>query len=190
MRGEDETQERWEAARNKPRPQLWARFGPYARLTVSALLHMALFLGGLGAVIAALRDMSGFSILELVFGALVVLWMLVFAGSWLRRVPGTFVAMNRMLNEEYPEWAHLSVSAVEGSDDSKIYWANLRVGGRELRFKLTAILRPWWLDGGIRNVGVWLHGYRPDADPPWVLEFEDGYLALVYPDPDDLVRPH
>jgi hypothetical protein len=178
-----------EAEARRPRSDYGARFSLYGRLLVSALAHLLGFvvsLGGLILLLGNFRAAAEALSMGMIFLVLLAFVTLYLSAKWLVRVPRVFFALGRMLDEERPRPARLTVTREE--DDRPGYFANLHVGGRAYRFRLTELLRPGWLDARHTNARVWLYGQQHSWDPPWVIEFDDGWLALVYPEDEDLER--
>ncbi|MGE0710632.1 MAG: hypothetical protein AB7N76_27565 [Planctomycetota bacterium] len=180
-----------------PRPGLLARLGPYARLLTSAALHLVFFLGGLallgGLFFAVIQDGSR-ALHSLGLAACLVpflgLALLLPGAFWLPRVPGAFVAISSLLASDDPIRGRVTITTVvsgSGRSQTTTHHARLDLGdGHSYQFKLSEILRPWWLNDGLRGEEVWVYGYRDDRQPPWLLEFSDGWLALCYPDDTEL----
>lgn len=103
---------------------------------------------------------------------------------WLLRLPPVWVELGQLLDHTTPTAMRLRVFK-RGSGKSTTYWARLRPAQEEysardeLELKLDGLLPPWWLtrQDGAR---VLVYGLPPPG--PYVLEFEDGWLALVHPD--------
>ncbi len=187
-----------EAGRTSRQPPGWrVRFGPFARMLTRTGVWVALLLvtGALlvGAALnfestwAALCETKsgGHSAFE---GTFVGLGGIAFAGfilysgiNWLRRLPGVWSRVDRLLDDGYVMPARLRTYST-GSGKSTTWWAVLTpigTGGAERRVDIAGIVTPSW----IRNRSgqrVWVHGFE-DPDETFVVEFEDGLLALLDP---------
>ena len=177
-------------------PAAWARFGPYARMTVRTAAHTGVLLGLAFALLWALthpslawealtREKGGrhtdaagvihtaaFAAFGAMFGF--------FAVHWLRRLPAFWRRVGEVLDDDEVVPAVLRSWTV-GSGKRKKRWVSLTPdpprAPRQVR--LEGILPPWWL--GLRSgARVYVHGDL-EGDGPLVLEFEDGLLALLDP---------
>lgn len=179
-------------------PSASARFGPYSRLVLSALLTT------LGAAVATayllwpIVHWSGFwhmcstdrrghpqpAALGAVFAIMTVgfaLLCLLAVCSWLRRIPAVFREVSSLLDDTTPTAMRLSVTS-EGSG-KHIRWTATLVGdGQTLSLSLGGLLPPGWLRKKWAYVDqpVLVYGLPPPG--PYIIEFRDGALALVHPD--------
>lgn len=186
-------------ARPRRRPGLAARLGPYVRLVISGLVT-TLFLAGASAFLlwpvlgtaSFWKAMSTgkrgshvpwpLALLESVMllgMAGVFAWLCV---RWLLRLPSVWSELGQLLDDTTPTAMTLGIYTT-GSGKKKKRWARLtpRSGPRsqELTLQLDGILPPWWL-GFQDGARVLVYGLPPPG--PYILEFEDGWLALVHPD--------
>ncbi|MCO5171063.1 MAG: hypothetical protein M9894_32465 [Planctomycetes bacterium] len=182
------------------RPGALARLGPYARLVASGVVN-SLFLAGASAFVLWVathpleywRTMSkgkhggqnpwpGTLLFSLMFLAMagVVLWV---CGRWLLQLPGVWRELGQLLDETTPVAMRLSIYSTGSGKSRRTYARLVPVEGRgrqdELNLQLDGLLPPWWLS---RQDGARVLVYGLPPPGPYVLEFEDGWLALVHPD--------
>lgn len=180
------------------RPGALARLGPYTRLVFSGVVHtfflsvaMACLLWGLthpSAVWeAACKGKHGpnpwpVALLFCCATAGILGLALWYCGRWLLQLPGVWRELGQLLDETTPVAMRLSIYTT-GSGKSRRTHARLRrpEGGRadELDLSLEGLLPPWWVS---RHDGARVLVYGLPPPGPYVLEFEDGWLALVHPD--------
>lgn len=189
-------------------PSRAARLGPYLRLVVSGLFNLVVVLGVLAIVlwavthwpqfwdalchgkrgryegpVAALLKLLGLGLLVALFGGL--------CGSWLLRLPAVAAETRLLLDSTTPVLMYLSTYTVRSGKHTQ-RWARLygrhgEYAGAVHEMKLGGLLPPWWLTSQSWNDHpVLVYGLPPPG--PYVLEFEDGLLALVHPD-DESLRP-
>lgn len=184
---------------HKGKPGLAARVGPYTRLVMSGLFGAAMvtavvvffgwvlthpggywefcMTGKRGRVepvpLAVLKAVM-FLFLPGMFG-----WAM---ARWLFALPRVWKEVGQLLDSTTPTAMRLGVFST-GSGKKKRWYATLKAlsGGEPLTISLYGLLPPWWL---FRQDGkhVLVYGLPPPG--PYVLEFEDGWLALVHPDDD------
>jgi hypothetical protein len=179
-----------------PRPGPWARVGPYARLALAATLTSLGALASGGIVLALLvntprllREVASVHDVELdIFVAFVLGLLLLVAGfglraavRWLRGFPGLAREVRRLLDEETPEPMVLGVRA-QPAPGGTTYWAILSGQGVHRELRLSGLFPPWWLLRERRRAEVHVYGLRSPG--PCIIEFADGWLALVHPDPE------
>lgn len=195
---------RWVRRRTGRVPGLLARVGPYTRLLWSGLAHLALLVGcaaGIGAALlhpAAWRALSGAwaegastLLVTLLGGALHVAcaaWLARYAGRWLLRLPGVLRELGELLDRTAPVVMDLEVLPLPDARGMTRWCARLQgrpggpQAGRRYDLAVNLLLTPWWVTMWGRRPArpVLVYGLPPPG--PYVIEFEDGALALVHPD--------
>mgnify|MGYP001291549231 CR=1 FL=1 len=181
-----------------PRPRgpagAWARVGPYARLSLSAIFSLVACLTMSGLLIAmAVQPLATWTALTSGPKAspwpwaaliLVVLTTVLAVGAylsaaWLLRIPGVWRELGQLLDHTRPVPMRLTIRTT-GSGKHRQTWADLTGGPHpRLSLCLDGLLPPGWLT---RRSGeeVLVYGLPPPG--PYLLEFSDGRLALVHPD--------
>ncbi len=205
---------RWVRRRAGRVPGLLARVGPFARLLWSGLAHLALLslcAGTIGvtllhpAVWQALSEAASEGLSRLLTllagGALLVAWagwLARYSARWLLRLPGVVGELGVLLDRTTPTLMDLEVLVLPDARGMKRWCARLtgRPGGPEAGRRhdlaVNLLLTPWWVTmwGHRPPRPVLVYGLPPPG--PYVIEFEDGALALVHPDearPDLLEVP-
>lgn len=187
---------------DRPPPSAAARFGPYSRLLLSGLVNGAVVLGiaalllyvvthwpqvweGLQRGKHGRHEGPGSALVKLlIFGGVLGVWGGVCL-SWLLRLPGSAAETRKLLDETTPVLMYLS-TYTQGTGKHKTRWARLRGkhgehAGAVHEMKLDGLLPPWWLTSRAwAEQPVLVYGLPPPG--PYVLEFDDGMLALVHPD--------
>jgi hypothetical protein len=169
-------------------PGALARFGPYARLAISAVATTAGLLLSIIGILGMLATLArgdlgrdpGETLLAFLILFAVCSVVAVLTSRWLVRLPATWVEVHRLLNEARPVQVRLRVS-VTGSGKHRRYWADVEgPDGERAHFQLDGLLPPWWLLRGSMVYTALCYGWPPPG--PYVFEFSDGWLALVQPD--------
>ncbi len=193
---------RWVRRRDGRVPRLRARFGPYSRLMWSGLVHLALLVACLGGVVALLpasweglaeaTSEGPWRFLALLLGCGVGLACTGlgarYSARWLLRLPGVIRELGVLLDQTRPTLMDLEVLVLPDARGVQRWCARLtgRPGGPEAgrRYDLAVnlLLTPWWVTMWGRRPArpVLVYGLPPPG--PYVIEFEDGALALVHPD--------
>lgn len=174
-----------------PRPGWLARLGPFLRLIAWWLLNLVLFMPSAGlvawvltrssGVLAAARDAVARSAwVEVVVPAGLLVAVAVIAcltGRQVVRVPWLVLEVRRLLKHTAPTLVTISIQANVVRDDNR-WWAILR-GPEQVRAEvpLYGLLPPWWLRLRSAGESVLCYGWPPPG--PYVLQFDDGWLAIV-----------
>ncbi|MBX3466128.1 MAG: hypothetical protein KF878_04405 [Planctomycetes bacterium] len=180
------------------RPGALARLGPYTRLVFSGVVHSLTFSVASGLLLWALTHPSGLweaasthrghnpwpIALLLCCMLLCVLGLGVwYCGQWLLRLPGVWRELGQLLDETTPVAMRLSIYSTGSGKSRRTYARLVPVEGRgpqeDLNLQLDGLLPPWWVS---RHDGARVLVYGLPPPGPYVLEFEDGWLALVHPD--------
>jgi len=120
---------------------------------------------------------------------LAVVSLVVFLGAlhWLLRLPGVFREVNHLLDSTEPTLMQLTVHKRVTTDSkgrTSTSWDATLVGGTPpttLSVSLGGFLPPGWLRStGLRDTPVLV--YRLPPPGPYLIELEDGRLAVVHPD--------
>lgn len=178
------------------------RTGPYLRLVASGVWNAllgALLLGLLVALLTHLPEAyhsltTGrkpvawpMAALYLLGGAALLSFGVWKTGTWLLQLPRVWSEVGHLLDRTDPARMRLTVRRERHGKNVRV-WADLRPTGppgarppgtRRLTLRLAGLLPPWWLEGR-SGQEVWVYGLPPPG--PYLLEFEDGRLALVHPD--------
>ncbi len=195
---------RWVRRRGRRVPGLLARVGPYSRLLWSGLAHLALLLACAGLIgVALLHPAAWRTVAEAAHEGLWSLLMILLGGAlhvacaglgaryaarWLLRLPGVGRELAQLLDSATPTLMDLEVLVLPDARGSGRWCARLtgRPGGPEAghRYDLAVnlLLTPWWVTMWGRRPArpVLVYGLPPPG--PYIIEFEDGALALVHPD--------
>lgn len=106
---------------------------------------------------------------------------------WLLRLPGVFREVNHLLDSTEPTLMQLTVHKHVTTDSkgrTSTRWDATLVGGTPptmLSLSLSGFLPPAWLRStGLSGTPVLVYGLPPPG--PYLIELEDGRLAVVHPD--------
>jgi hypothetical protein len=175
-----------------------ARLGPYTRLLASGLLWavvLAASVAGLtylathlGEVVNWLAEgtrkhpttsyVRGWA--ETVFVSFVAIVLGLTATMRLRQLPAVWREVGVLLDRGEPIPMRLNVQ-VTGSGKHRKVMAYLRgEGGESLHLELEGVLPAGWVATMPAETIVFVYGYPPPG--PYLLEFQDGRLALVHPE--------
>ncbi len=185
----------------------WHRLGPFAHLTLSGALSTAGLLVALAFVLWPLLSWSSFHLFmttsrqhgHLVHdSSLATLVKLAFtygfvglggwsALAWLWRIPREWREVSRLLRENHPEPAFLSVTTTGSGKLQKSFAYLERRDPRHpetltgtLSFEVTGLLPPRWLLRVMPRTRVYFYGAFGHG--PYLIELPDGRIALVDPD--------
>jgi hypothetical protein len=143
----------------------------------------------LDQLFARINDGGGFFEVLIILGwagmaGLVALSLAYDSTFWLHRLPLVVGRVGPLLDRSEPRRMKLRVTKADESPGFDGYSAALRSpdpGGPRLEFKLEGLLPPYWLlSTSHQDEFVWVYGL--DDSPPYIIEFDDGWLALVHPD--------
>lgn len=181
-------------------PSALARLGPYGRLVASGvasvigfLLSLLLITGALLLFLFALGMVHGPAALLLLLPVLAICLGLGFAGylgvhatgEWLRDLPSVFGEVRWLLEETAPVAMRFRLDSRQRDRGAPLeYFVRLRRPDRGDAFHdhtipLGGVLPPAWLRWQ-EETQVLVYGLRDGG--PCILEFPDGWLALLHPD--------